>query len=164
YQQLLSAESYTLHLADYDNGNITPSGESVQLNKQVFSENPVHLVSVIQSGSHNIGYLMYNGFYAQYDLALNDAFAVLQGQNITSLVLDLRYNSGGSIQSATYLASMITGQFTGEIFAQEQWNEKLMDFFQTQQPENLLNRFTSDIDGTPINALNLNTVYILTSK
>ncbi len=164
YQQLLSAESYTLQLAEYDNGNITPTGESVQLNKQVFSENPVHLVSVIQNGSHNIGYLMYNGFYAQYDLALNNAFAALQAQNVTSLVLDLRYNSGGSIQSATYLASMITGQFTGEVFAQEQWNPKLMDFFQTQQPENLLNRFTSDINGTPVNALNLNTVYVLTSR
>lgn len=164
YQQLLSAESYSLNLAAYDNGNISPTGESVLLNKQVFSENPVHVTTVIESGAQKIGYLMYNGFYSQYDLALNNAFANLQAQNVTDLVLDLRYNSGGSIQTATYLASMITGQFTGEVFAQEQWNAKLMDFFQTQNPERLLNRFTSDIGGTPINHLNLSTVYVLTTQ
>jgi C-terminal processing protease CtpA/Prc len=30
--------------------------------------------------------------------------------------LDLRYNGGGSVQTATRLASMITGQFSGQYF------------------------------------------------
>lgn len=164
YQQLLAAENYTLNLADYDNGNITPNGASVALTKTVISENPVYKNTVIETGTHRIGYLMYNGFYPNYDLALNEAFGRLRSQNITDFVLDLRYNSGGSIRTATYLASMITGQFTGQVFAREQWNDKLQAYYDEHNPENLINRFVNDIDGTSIQKLNRQTVYILTSR
>ncbi|RZJ67825.1 MAG: peptidase S41 [Flavobacterium sp.] len=164
YQELLANETYTLNLADYDNGNITPNGESVSLTKEVLSENPVYENTVIEVGTHRIGYLMYNGFYPNYDLALNHAFGNLKSQNITDFVLDLRYNSGGSIRTASYLASMITGQFTGQVFAREQWNPKLQDYYNDHNPENLINRFVNDIDGNSINKLNMTTVYILTSR
>lgn len=164
YQQLLSGQTYTLNLADYDGGNITPNGESVSLTKETYSENPVFVNDVFTVGNHRIGYLMYNGFYPNYDLAMNQAFAQLNSQNITDLVLDLRYNSGGSIQTATYLASMITGQFTNQVFAKEQWNAKLMDYWNDNNPQTLLNKFTDEIDGTSINNLGLNTVYVLTSR
>jgi C-terminal processing protease CtpA/Prc len=58
---------------------------------------------------------MYNGFYADCN-KLNEAFASLKSQDITDLVLDLRYNSGGSVLTATLTASMITGQYTGKVF------------------------------------------------
>ncbi|MBD3582831.1 S41 family peptidase [Flavobacterium selenitireducens] len=164
YQQLLSQQTYTLNLADYDNGNITPNGESVALTKSVYSENPVYQREVFNIGNHKIGYLMYNGFYPNYDNALNQAFGQLKSQNITDLVLDLRYNSGGSIQTATYLASMITGQFNGQVFAKEQWNDKLMDYWSDQNADALVNRFTDEINNASANSLELNTVYILTSK
>ncbi|RZJ71802.1 S41 family peptidase [Flavobacterium sp.] len=164
YQQLLSAETYTLNLADFDNGNITPNGRSVSLTKTVISENPVYLADTFQVGSHKIGYLMYNGFYPNYDTALNNAFGELKSQNISDFVLDLRYNSGGSIQTATYLASMITGQFTGQTFAKEQWNSKLMDYWNDNNPETLTNKFTNQIGGTNLKSLNLTTVYVLTSR
>ena len=109
YQSLLSQDNYTLSLADYDNGNFTPNGQSVALIKTVLSENPVYLTNVINEGSHKIGYLMYNGFYPNYEAQLNDAFGQLKAQGVTELVLDLRYNSGGSILTASRLASMITG-------------------------------------------------------
>ena len=38
---LLNLNTYTLNLADYDNGNITPNGESVTVTKTPYSENPV---------------------------------------------------------------------------------------------------------------------------
>ena len=164
YRELLSAPSYTVNLADYNNGNITPNGESVTLNKAVYSENPVYEQDVFAVGGHKIGYLMYNGFYPNYDNTLNQAFGQLRAENITDLVLDLRYNSGGSIQTATYLASMITGQFSGQVFAKEQWNDKLMAYWNENNSEALINRFTNAIEGgSAINKLNLNTVYILTS-
>lgn len=163
YQDLLSADTYTLDLADYDSGNITPNGQSVTLTKAEYSENPVLVNTSITSGNHKIGYLMYNGFYPNYDDELNTAVGQLKSQNITDLVLDLRYNSGGSIRSASYLASMITGQFTGQVFAKEQWNDKLMDYFESESPEDLVDNFVDEIDGTSINHLNLSTVYVLTS-
>lgn len=164
YQSLLANETYTLNFADYDNGNIMPNGQSISLTKAVYSENPILIANVITTGNHQIGYLMYNGFYPNYDSAMNTVFGQLKAQNITDLVLDLRYNSGGSIATATRLASMITGQFTGQLFAKEQWNDKLQSYYETTHPDNLKNNFTNTIGNATINGLNLNKVYILTSK
>lgn len=164
YQSLLSAESYTLNLATYNGTTIVSNGNSVALTKTVLSENPILIKKVINSGSHKIGYLMYNGFYANYDTQLNEAFAFFQSEGITDLVLDLRYNGGGSVETATRLASMITGQFKGKIFAKEQWNPKIQAYFEAENPDYLNNYFTDKIESTPINSLNMTKVYILTTK
>ncbi|WP_281322516.1 S41 family peptidase [Flavobacterium aestivum] len=161
---LLNSENYTLNLADYNNGQITPNGKSVTLTKTELSENPILVNNVIEASGHKIGYLMYNGFYPNYDSQLNDAFATLKSQGITDLVLDLRYNGGGSVQTATRLASMITGQFTDKIFSKQKWNAKINAYFESEDPEALNNIFTNNIQGTPINSLNLTKIYILTTK
>lgn len=165
YQQLLSAENYTLNLADFDAGAITPNGESVSLTKTAYTENPVFYNNVYTYGDKKIGYLVYNGFYSGFDSQLNQAFGNFAAQGVTHLIVDLRYNSGGSVNSATYLASMITGQFNGEVFAKQEWNQKVEDYYNENNPELLINRFTNSLgNGTPINSLNLTKVYVITSK
>ena len=154
---------YTLNMANIDGGAFTPNGKSVTLTKTVLSENPILINKVIVSGAHKIGYLMYNAFYASYDDELNDVFGDFKSQGITDLVLDLRYNGGGSIQSATRLASMITGSLTGQIFAKEQWNNKVQSYFESNNPASLENRFVNKIDDTDINGVNMTKVYIITS-
>lgn len=162
YRTLLANTTFTVNLADYDNGNITPNGQSVTLTKTAVSENPVFITNVINQGSNKIGYLMYNGFYTAYESQLNAAIGQLQALGITHLILDLRYNSGGSVATATRLASMITGQFTGQVFAHQQWNAKLQA---TLDPNTLTNYFTTTIsNGSAINSLNLTKVYILTTR
>jgi len=164
YRELLQTESHTLNLANYNSGAITPNGNSVTLTKTILSENPVYVNKVITSGSHKIGYLMYNGFYPNYETALNNAVGELKAQGITDFILDLRYNSGGSIQTATRLASMITGQFTGQVFAKEQWNAKAEDYFIAHHAESLYNYFENKINsGAGINSLNLTKMYVLTT-
>ncbi len=166
YRTLLfgSNATYTINLADHSadsNGfvTITPNGQSVTLTKTALAENPILVQSVIPQGSHNIGYLMYNGFYPSYDSDLNSVFGNFAAQNVTDLVLDLRYNSGGSVATATKLASMITGQFTGQLFAKQQWNAKAQTYYETHNPDALENKFVGGL-----NSLNLSKVYILTSK
>jgi C-terminal processing protease CtpA/Prc len=165
YQSLLASESYTLNLADYNAGAISPNGKSVVLTKTVLAENPILISKVITSGTtHKIGYLLYNGFYAEYDNQLNDAFGTLKSEGITDLVLDLRYNGGGSVLTATRLASMITGQYTGKVFAKQQWNPKINSYFEANDPAALRNNFADKIGSTAINSVNLNKIYILTSQ
>lgn len=159
YRTLLASDTYTINLADYDNGNITPNGQSITLTKTNLAENPIFINTVINQGTHHIGYLMYNGFYSSYDAQLNTAFGSLLSQNVTDLVLDLRYNSGGSIATATKLASMITGQFSGQLFAKQQWNAKAQAYFLANNPGSLENKFVAGLNG-----LHLNKVYILTTK
>ena len=163
YRALLNQENYTLNLADFDNGAITPNGNSVELTKTNYSENPVYIRKLFIQGAKKIGYLMYNGFYGSYETELNNAFGFFQSEGITHLILDLRYNSGGSVNTATRLASMITGQFNDQIFAKQKWNYKIENLI--NNPEQLLNRYTNLLgNGNSINHLNLNKVYILTSK
>lgn len=164
YQSLLGNDTYTLNLADYNDGEIIPNGEEVTLTKTEYAENPVHLVQTYTEGSHTIGYIMYNGFYSNYDADINVAFGQLAAAGVTDLVLDLRYNSGGSIRTAGYIASMITGQFTGQLFAKEQWNSRLQDYYESKNPRVLERVFASQLaNGAPINHLSLNKVYILTT-
>lgn len=163
YINLLNQDNYTLNLAQFNNGVITPNGNSVNLTKTNYSENPVYLKKVFIRGNKKIGYLMYNGFFSSYETELNNAFGYFQNEGITHLVLDLRYNSGGSVNTATRLASMITGQFNNQIFAKQQWNYKIENLI--NNPEQLLNRFTSSLaNGNNINHLNLSKIYVLTSK
>ncbi|NRS89360.1 C-terminal processing protease CtpA/Prc [Flavobacterium sp. 7E] len=159
YSNLLfgSSESYTLNFATIStdassNTVVTPNGKSIDLTKTVLNENPILINKIINEGSHKIGYLMYNGFFSNYDSQLNNAFGSLIG--VTDLVLDLRYNGGGSVNTATQLASMITGQFKGQTFSKLKWNDKNSD-------NNTNYQF---VDPASINSLNLTTVYVLTSK
>ncbi|AOR29419.1 peptidase, S41A family [Formosa sp. Hel1_33_131] len=161
---LLSSETYTIHLATYNtNGtdvpeddSLTDGTETITLTKTVYSENPIFKSEVITVNNENIGYLMYNGFVADYDAQLNTAFGEFQAQNIQKLILDLRYNPGGSVNSATALGSMITGLSNG-IFAKLQYNSDL-------QSNNTNYDFTSTLsEGDAINSVGLDKVYVITT-
>ncbi|WP_271764637.1 S41 family peptidase [Aquimarina algiphila] len=159
FRELLDPDTYTIGLATYDGTDITPTSTSVSLTKVQYTENPVFIANTIDVGGSPVGYLMYNAFTADFDTQLNAAFAQFSANGITDLVLDLRYNGGGSVASAIDLSSMITGQFNGEIFTTEEWNADRQDQFGS------VNRFDNQIrTGEAINNLNLTRVYILTTR
>ncbi|MGO4911866.1 S41 family peptidase [Leeuwenhoekiella sp. W20_SRS_FM14] len=167
YQMLLAQDTYTLSLASVTNNTVSETGETVELNKvEGFVENPVYIAKTLDINGTKIGYLMYNSFVSNFDGELNDAFAQFKADGITDLVLDLRYNGGGSVATAIDLTSMITGQFEGQILTKQQWNPEAQAYFESEAPESLLSRFNSTIyTGTPqeqpINSLNLNRLYVI---
>ncbi len=171
YRQLLfDAGSFTLDLGDYqyDTGNqsvnIIPNGQHVELINTEYNENPVFIKTVFNTTAGKIGYLMYNSFTSNYDHDLNEAFAYFQTEGISDLILDLRYNGGGSVRTAIYLAGMISGQWNGEIFSREIWNSKMNQWLQENHPEWAVNYFTGEMqDGTTINSLHLNRLYVITT-
>jgi C-terminal processing protease CtpA/Prc len=86
--------------------------------------------NVYEVNGHKIGYLVYNFFASgptygnfSYDKNMNEAFGRFKSAGITELVLDLRYNSGGLMNSATLLGSMIVPDLdTNNVFAKHQYN------------------------------------------
>jgi len=165
YSSLLSSNSYSIGLANYNDGDPVATSTSILLNKSQLEENPVKIVKILDEGIGNkIGYLMYNQFSSSFDDELNAAFLTFKNENITDLILDLRYNGGGSVRTATYLGAMITGQFNGAIFSKQVWNEKVMAAI---PEEDFINRFTNQITNgnvtENINSLNLSRVYCIVS-
>ena len=160
----LSQDTYNIGMATYDGSTVSPSSTSISLTKGTQTENPVFKTEVLEVNGTKIGYLMYNAFTSNFDDQMNAAFSTLQSQGVSELVLDLRYNSGGSVLSAITLSSSITGQFTGQVFSTEQWNTKVQEFLQENNPDRLVNNFIdTNRNGQAINSLNLNRVYILTT-
>jgi C-terminal processing protease CtpA/Prc len=172
YRDLLFDDStnYSITLADFNSGNPLSNSTIISLTKTQLQENPVAIVKTIQEGSNTIGYLLYNQFSSSFDSNLNAAFATFQSENITDLIIDLRYNGGGSINTATYLGAMVTGQFNGQLYSKEQWNTKIQELLDASIFEN---NFTNEIVKRdqnqniilqePINSLNLNRVYFITT-
>ena len=180
YRDLLfndTNSSYTIRFSEisYNQNNqcanIIPGQEDLTLIKSRIVKNPIHISKIIENEGQKIGYLMYNQFLGvvesegkDYNSELNDAFSNFLSNGINDLVIDLRYNPGGRISTSINLASMITGQFNNQIFAKERWNSKLMNYWDENSPESLLNRFTNKLSNNQsIFSLNLDRVFVLTS-
>ncbi|SMC86189.1 S41 family peptidase [Cellulophaga tyrosinoxydans] len=152
---LLNADSYTLNLSTIENNVTTPNGVNVPLTQQELTENPILISKVIETNGKKVGYIMYNSFTSNFDSQLNDAFLTFKNANIDELVVDLRYNRGGSVQSSIRLGSMITGQFTGQLFSREKWNDKWQALFSSD------NNFTNTVNNAVLNSLGMTRVFII---
>lgn len=162
---LLANDTYSVSFADYnDNGTtdvsddtFTPNGNTVTLTKAPLTSNPVQLTRILHVDGENVGYLLYNAFNRDFKNQLNDAFAEFQSNNVQHLVIDLRYNGGGDIETAKLLGSMVTGQFNGQVFSKLFYNSELQSLNRTYD-------FSNSFDGNTINSLNLSKVHILTTS
>jgi len=94
-----------------------PSGETIEKNLfyKSFNSNPVQLRSVINIGSKKIGYFLFNSFasikyrnaYTSFYNTLENLFAYFEQNGINELVIDLRNNGGGDVETAEYIANRI---------------------------------------------------------
>jgi len=152
---LLSPQQYSIGLAELQNSELVLTGEVIDLTKIDLTENPIHIAKTLDINGQSIGYLMYNAFRSNFDSELNQAFGDFLANGVTELVLDLRYNGGGSVETAKDLSSMITGQFNGDLYAIERFNENFQD----------IELFFDDLTAGDqnINNLNLSRVFILTT-
>jgi C-terminal processing protease CtpA/Prc len=172
YQDLLyNLESYTMGFATITNNTINPSAKTLNMVAEEVHENPIYLDTVYTINSKKIGYLVYNGFMSDYDIQLNSVFSKYKTAGLDKMIIDLRYNGGGSVTTATYMASMIYGTYTDKVLLTTRYNSAIhaylsekygADFFRTY--------FTNTIapDGPkpsiPINTINLTDIYIITTS
>ncbi|WP_411031992.1 S41 family peptidase [Spongiimicrobium sp. 3-5] len=156
-------DTYTLNMADIAGDVVTPNGNEVTLTKQEgLVENPVFITKSFDISGQKIGYIMYNGFTDEFDEQLNAAFGQLKTSGVTDLVLDMRYNPGGNVNTSRLLASMIYDTNTSELYIKQRWNDKVQPQLSANQLEDYFAATTES--GTAINTLNLSRVYILATN
>ena len=159
--------TYTLSMASISNNTVSLNGKTLTMTAVTMQENPILMDTVMTVGNFKVGYLVYNGFNSDFDLQLNQVFQNFKSAAIDKLIIDLRYNGGGSVQTATYLASMIYGTATSKVFFTEQYNPLVQAYYQSTDPTSLSSNFVSEIaattttSATPINTLSLSNLYVI---
>lgn len=98
-------------------------GKSYTINSGPIYVNPV----IYHQVKNRIGYLVYSSFSSGFDQELFEVFKQFKNENITDLILDLRYNGGGDVRSANLIASCIAGETCiGKTFASYRYNQERM--------------------------------------
>ena len=108
------------------------SGElrSIAVRSEDFALSPVAgtaTFDVMRAGAPvKVAYLAYHQFVGYTEAQLEQAFAQFREQGASEIVLDLRYNGGGSVNVSRDLAGMIGGPRTaGQTYAWLQYNDRL---------------------------------------
>ncbi len=159
---LFSNDNYTLGMADIVDNTIVDNDTEVTLSKvENFVENPIFISNTFNVDGTIVAYLMYNGFTRDFDTELNNVFGDFVAAGATELVLDMRYNGGGSVNTSRLLSSMIYGTNTNDLYIRQRWNAKIQDQLSAEQLEDY---FANNVGGATLNTLNLNKVYVLATN
>jgi carboxyl-terminal processing protease len=103
------------------------NGATVNLNltKEVINITPVLHYEVLNQGGLKIGYMVFQDFISAAYEELDEVFAFFANQDIEELIVDLRYNGGGSVDVADTLAGWLIGDnFRNEPFVNFEYNAK----------------------------------------
>ncbi|MDO4949990.1 MAG: S41 family peptidase [Bacteroidales bacterium] len=99
---------------------------------------PVLVYKVFEVNGKKVGYLHYTGFVAESYKRLIEACQYMKDQNVTELILDLRYNGGGLVLIEETLASMLAPEenvLAGDVF--------LMDIYNASRQQELGNEVST---------------------
>jgi carboxyl-terminal processing protease len=90
---------------------INAEGEPVTLNltKEILDITPVLHQEILNINNKLIGYIVFQDFIDAALPEIDDAFTEFRNSNIDELIIDLRYNGGGSLSVAEYIAGWIAG-------------------------------------------------------
>ena len=111
YNLLGPAESGRINLITFIKNDGTTA--ELSLTKSVIAITPVLHYEVINQGNSRIGYMVFQDFIDTAKVELDEAFNSFAAAGINEMIVDLRYNGGGSVGVAEYLAAWLIGKNHG---------------------------------------------------
>ena len=115
-------ESHTFKFIDINNEEY-----QVTLQTAAITAVPLQLAKTIATPQGNVGYLLLNSFsISTVEKDLFDQFTLFSANQITDLVVDLRYNGGGFLALSSQLAYMVAGKDVteGKLYEKIVYNDK----------------------------------------
>ncbi len=109
---------------------LTRSGKSRNVSIQVTinPQNPPENIILTTRNGNKVGYLYLEHFSTSQFKNITDHFKIFKNAGVRDLVLDLRYNSGGTMQKAEILASLIGGEsVNGKLFIRWERSQRYED-------------------------------------
>lgn len=131
--------------------NASGSRQTFTIMRTVFNENVVPIVRTYTVAGKKVGYLLLTSFTQSAVNELQTAFATLKNENVTELVLDLRYNGGGSVGTAGVLCSHIAAQLSGTPYVKIMFNNR----YQKNNGQAVMSRMP--------NSLSLTRLFVITT-
>ncbi|WP_282036373.1 S41 family peptidase [Saccharicrinis aurantiacus] len=163
YAELFDNESISLTLGTMKSGVAEPLDQPIVLSPEEIHINPILKTHVQDRDGHIIAYLAYTSFISSLSADLESLFAEFKEQGVQDLILDLRYNGGGSVATAKLLASMIgPSSIADEVFIRSSYNNTVSDYLATKYPDDesiFIDRFLKHP-----NNLSLQNLYVLTTS
>ncbi|HEY5464083.1 MAG TPA: S41 family peptidase [Hanamia sp.] len=147
---------------------LKPDGTTVTytLTQAVYNINPVLFDTVFNVANQNVGYFVFNTFSDVYDSSgnptltkteLDRVFSEFEAANVSSVIVDERYNGGGSVETSQYIDSLLApSTVTGKVLYNIYYNDKLTAYA-AQNPGFLPGQVLFNGGGT----LNLNNVFFI---
>ncbi|MCX7986955.1 MAG: S41 family peptidase [Bacteroidales bacterium] len=103
----------------------------VSIEKEEITINPVLSNKIIQFDGKKVGYLALESFLgSNIEGKLDDIFNDYKTNSIDELIIDLRYNTGGSLYTANHLANLVVGNVAkNQLFIRLAFNPILEDYY-----------------------------------
>lgn len=99
---------------------------NLTLTKEIIELSPVVHSEIIERGTNKIGYVVFQDFIDAANSELDAVFSEFVNAGINELIVDLRYNGGGSSDVAQHLGGWLIGKdFGGEPFIYYEHNDIL---------------------------------------
>jgi C-terminal processing protease CtpA/Prc len=115
----LSGTTITLEGLKSDGSSFT-----ITLLKSIFKSSPIYKTKVLTAGGKKVGYLAYARFSSEANSVseLNNIFVDFATKGVTDLVIDLRYNGGGYVNTAEHLINLIAPSSASGVMFTEHYN------------------------------------------
>lgn len=135
YMEAFNSTSITLGMGVLSDNKIQ-SGKSVSLSSVTMYSDPILAHKVFDISGKKVGYLAYSQFTQISIPRLIEICKDFKAQGVKELILDFRYNGGGSVTTENVLASMFAPESEVNargLYQTEIWNDDFMEKFRQEE-------------------------------
>ncbi len=102
--------------------------EDVVVTRANYATTPIFHTSIFTVGSKKVGYIVFNSFTTNSRDALTAKIAEFTTAGVTELVVDLRYNGGGSVATADVFSNLVApASVSGSLMYTTFWTKTMQD-------------------------------------